>query len=255
MPGYYATIARFYDAEHAGKTDDLAMYSRLAGQYGGPVLDVGCGTGRVMLHLAQEGYEIHGIDAEPAMLERAERKAGALPHLRDNMRFYQGDVLDYDLDMRFRLTLLTYNALMHFHDQETQLRLLSRLREWTHDDGLLVIDLPNAGDVFGTQDVDSLVMERKVIDPETGHLVMLQSTSYLDRATQLMRADWIYDIVAGDGSVRRIFAPHVLRYFFYAEVRLLLRLTGFTVAGVYGDTEEAPFEDSSERMIIYASPE
>ncbi|PJF40401.1 MAG: class I SAM-dependent methyltransferase, partial [Chloroflexi bacterium] len=62
MSGFYNTVARFYDAENQDKTEDLLFYSELADEYGGPILDVGCGTGRVMLHLAQEGHTIHGID-------------------------------------------------------------------------------------------------------------------------------------------------------------------------------------------------
>ncbi|RMG84073.1 MAG: class I SAM-dependent methyltransferase [Chloroflexi bacterium] len=254
MSAYYATIARFYDAEHADKTDDLVMYSRLAEEYGGPILDIGCGTGRVMLHLAQEGYETHGIDNEPAMLERARQKVNALPHLQSLVHFHEGDVLSYPLEKQFSMVLLTYNALMHFHEQETQLALLGRLRQWLKSDGLLVIDLPNAGEVFATQDTDAIILERTLIDPDNGHLVMLQSTSYLDRTTQLMRADWIYDEVQDDGTVKRTYIPHILRYFFYAEMRLLLLHSGVSVEAVYGDTEEGPFEDGCERMIIYATP-
>ena len=69
MSAFYTNVARFYDAETSDKTDDLVMYSRLAEESGGPVFDVGCGTGRVMLHLAQEGVEAHGIDDSAPMLE------------------------------------------------------------------------------------------------------------------------------------------------------------------------------------------
>lgn len=254
MPGFYATIARFYDAENSDKTDDLLMYSQLAEEYGAPILDVGCGTGRVMLHLAQDGYETHGIDSEPAMLARAEARRKALPDLRDRLTFYHGDALKIQLDNQFKLVLVPYNGLMHFHQQEQQLALLRRLRAWTADDGLLVLDLPNAGETFATQDTESLTVERTFIEPETGHLVMQQSVSYLDRATQLLRVNWVYDEITDDGTVKRTFAPHLLRYFFYSEVSLLLNQTGFVVDNVYGDTDLNPFEDGCERMIVFAKP-
>lgn len=254
MPGFYATVARFYDAEHVDKTDDLELYSALAAEYGGPILDVGCGTGRVMLHLAQAGYETHGIESEAAMLERAEARLHALPHLRDKVIFHQGNVLSYDFGRRYRLALLTYNALMHFHEQETQLALLRRLRDCTHEDGLLVIDLPNAGETFASQDTEALIMERTFIEPESGHLVMQQSVSVLDRVEQMLRVTWIYDEITGDGTVRRTFAPHLLRYFFFPELKLLLRQSGFEIEAVYGDVDYAPFEDGCERMVVFARP-
>lgn len=254
MAGFYATIARYYDAEHTDKTDDLAMYGALAEEYGGPILDVGCGTGRVVFHLAQEGHVIHGIDSEYDMLERAKMKLDVFSHVRDKLMFYHGDVLTYQMDKRFKMALLSYNALMHFHTQDEQLALLRRLREWMTPDGLLVIDLPNAGEVFASQDTNALTLERTFIEPETGHLVMQQATSYLDRTQQLMQVTWIYDEIDEDGVVHRTVAPVVFRYFFYSEISLLLKQTGFRVEAAYGDTERGEFEDGCERMIVLARP-
>lgn len=254
MSVFYTTVARFYDAETSDKTDDLQMYSRLADEFRGNVLDIGCGTGRVLIHLAQEGYQVFGIDNDRSMLERLEHKLESFPHLRNKVTYYEGDALNYGLRENFSLILLTYNALMHFREQDDQIQLLKQLRGWIDAEGVLVIDLPNAGDVFASQDTDSLIVERTFLEPETGHMVMLQSVSYLDRTTQILQVDWIYDEIDGDGVVRRIIAPHVLRYFFYAEIKLLLQLCGFDGSEVYGDTEESPFEEGSERMIIYARP-
>jgi SAM-dependent methyltransferase len=251
---FYATIARYYDAEHTDKTDDLALYSELAAAYGDPILDVGCGTGRVMFHLAQEGYTVHGIDSEYAMLERAKIKLDMFGHVRDKLRFHHADVLTHDFDTTFKMALLSYNALMHFHEQADQIALLTRLRGWLAADGLLVIDLPNAGEAFAAPDSDTITLERTFIDSESGHLVMQQATSYLDRVEQLMRVHWIYDEITGDGTLKRTLAPVIFRYFFYPEIALLLRATGFEVDAVYGSTDRDPFEDGCERMIIFAKP-
>ncbi|MBZ0303152.1 MAG: class I SAM-dependent methyltransferase [Anaerolineae bacterium] len=251
---FYATIARYYDAEHTDKTDDLILYSELADETGGPILDVGCGTGRVMFHLAQEGHVVHGIDSEYAMLERAKVKLNAFGHIRDKLRFHHGDVLTYDLGMRFKLALLSYNALMHFHTHEVQRALLKRLHEALEVDGLLVIDLPNAGDAFASPDSDAITLERSFVDAETGHLVMQQATSSLDRVEQLMRVNWIYDEITADGTLKRTLASVIFRHFFYSELSLLLEMCGFRIEDVYGSAERDPFEDGCERMIILARP-
>ncbi|MBI5671622.1 MAG: class I SAM-dependent methyltransferase [Chloroflexi bacterium] len=253
MPGFYATVARYYDAEHRDKTDDLELYSELAADTGGPIFEVACGTGRVMLHLAQDGYEVDGIDIEPAMLDRARRKANVLPDdVRSRLRFHQGDVLKFDTDRRYKLVILSYNALLHFHEQDDQLALLRRLHRWLADDGLLVIDQVNPGDSFGAQDTDALLLEKTFLDPDTGHLVMQSSVSSLDRTEQLLRVTWIYDEVGDDGTVKRTFAPVVYRYIFYYELRLLLLLAGFAVQAVYGSTELDPYEDGCDRMVVLA---
>jgi len=178
----------------------------------------------------------------------------ANPAMGANMTLHHGDVLTYDMPETFKLMLVPYNGLMHFHTQEKQLAVLKRLREWTRDDGLMVLDLPNAGEVFATQETDAILMERTFLEPESGHMVMQQSTSYLDRVEQLLRVNWIYDEITEDGTVKRTVAPLVLYYYFYSEIRLLLQLAGFEVEAVYGDVDYGPYEDGCERMIVFARP-
>jgi len=132
--------------------------------------------------------------------------------------------------------------------------LLKNLRKMTADDGLMVLDLPNAGEVFATQDTDSIIMERTFVEPVSGHIVMQQSVSYLDRTTQLLQVTWIYDEITDDGMVKRTFAPLLLYYYFYSEVKLLLQIAGFKVDAVYGDTDHGEFIEGCERMVIFAKP-
>ncbi len=252
MSGFYATIARYYDSEHEDKTEDLVFYSELADQYGGPILIIGSGTGRVLLHLAQEGYDVHGIEIEPAMLDRARRKISGMPHLREKITLHEGDALKISLDQQFKLAIIPYNTLMHFHQNEADRRLITRLREWVADGGALVIDLPNAGEAFAAPDTEAVTLERTFLELETGHLVMQQSVSRLDRAEQLMQVTWIYDEIGEDGVLARTVVPLLIRYYFYAELSYLLELCGFEVDEAFGDFDRIPFEDTVERMIIVA---
>ena len=252
MSAFYRAVARFYDAENSDKTDDLAMYSQLAAETAGGILDVGCGTGRVLIHLAGAGHSAHGIEQDRAMLDRLEFKLNLLPQLREYITYVYSDVLTHQWSCDFDLILLTYNVLMHFHELDEQIALLRNLRGCLAADGLLAIDLPNAGPAFASEDSDALNLERSFLDPDTGHLIMLQSVSYLDRARQVLSVEWIYDEIDGEGVVRRLIAPHRLRYFFLPELRLLLERCGFALRSVQGDTEGARYDAESERMIVHA---
>lgn len=249
---FYETIARFYDAENRDMTDDLELYSELAAETGSPILDIGCGTGRVMLHLAQEGHRVVGIDYSEAMLARGRRKLGLMRDLESEVAFVHGDALQTDLDQRFKLIIVPYNGFMHFNEQAHQITALRRFRALLDAGGLLVLDLPNAGEAFGTQDDGAVVLERMFTEPESGHLVMQQSVSSLDRIAQQLHVTWIYDEVAANNTVQRTLAPLVLRYVFLGEMDLLLAVTGWRCVAVYGDYDRAPFVEGSPRMIVLA---
>jgi SAM-dependent methyltransferase len=256
MPGFYSTVARYYDAENADKTDDIAFYLGLHADTPGPILDVGCGSGRVVLPLARNGLTVHGIDNNAAMLRRARERIEHEPNAYPHLTLHEGDAITHPLpEAYFSMVLLTYNMLMHFHQQADQLALLRHMRALITSDGLLVLDLPNAGEMFATPDSDAITLERTFILPDNGHMVLQQAVSTLDRATQTMRVMWIYDEIGGDGEVKRTIAPKVFRYFFPYEVQLLLKLTGFRLDVMYGDLDGSPFEDGCPRMIVLASPE
>jgi SAM-dependent methyltransferase len=250
--GFYATIARYYDAEHHDKEEDLPFYSDLAEDYGDPILVIGGGTGRVMLHLAEQSYTVHGIESERAMLERAQRKLDTKAHLKSNVTFHAGSALDIKLNVAAKTTIIPYNTLMHFHTQDEQIALLRRARQWTQPGGVLAIDLPNAADAFGSMDSSAVTLERTFLEPDSGHMVMQHSVSELDRTEQLMYVTWIYDEIGEDGTVHRTVAPVVNRYFFFSELKLLLATCGFNDVLIYGDFDYTPFVDGCPRMIVLA---
>jgi len=253
MSGFYALIARYYDSEHDDKTEDFEFYREAAEDSGGPILIIGAGTGRIALNLAQAGFEVDGIEQENAMLERAgQHRAAAGKDVQQRVRFLRGDALTVDLERQYRLVAIPYNTLMHFHSLEAHLGLLRRCHEWLAPGGVLAIDLPNAADAFASQDTGAVVLERTFLDQETGHLVMQQSVSELDRTQQLMHVTWIYDEVTADHMVKRMVAPVINRFFFFSEMRLLLEKAGFESIEVYGDLDYSDYVDGCPRMVILA---
>lgn len=249
---FYETIARFYDAENMDLIEDLELFSELADETGGPIFDVGCGSGRVTLHLAQQGHRIVGLDNSKVMLTRGQQKLEKLPKAKNLITFIHGDALKTELSERFKLIIVSYNSFMHFGEMADQLTALRHFQTMLDDDGLLVIDLPNAGEAFGAQDYGAIVLERSFTEPETGHTVMQQSVSSIDRATQHLFITWIYDELMENGAVHRTLAPLRLRYVFASEMELMLEAAGLQCVELYGDYQRTPFEDGCPRMIVLA---
>ncbi len=254
MSTFYHQIARFYDAVNADQVDDTPLYLEEANQARGPILDVGCGSGRLLFPLLAAGHHVHGIDREAAMLAIAKRHASELPtSFRARLQLFHSNVLEQQFSESYSLILLSFNLLMHFHEQDTQLLLLKRLRQAARESARLIIDLPHPEAILSTANEEDVQFERDFIHPETGHRIQVFSRSQLDWSQQLLTVMWIYDEIAAEGNLKRTVATQLLRYFTMPEMRWLLKDSGWSEYAVYGDYDLCPFQDGYERMLIFAN--
>jgi SAM-dependent methyltransferase len=250
MADPYDQLIRYYDAENAGFVEDFAAYSLLADRFGGPVLDVGCGTGRVAFQLVWQDVSVTGVDLSGQMLERARERARKQ---KINIALLEGDIRQMALDGPFNLAILTYNTFMHFLDHENQIAVLERLASLIRPGGGLALDIVNPIETFGAPDMPGLVIERTFGDPETGQTVFQQSLASLDRVSQVMDLTWIYDRMAPDGQINRLIVPLQIRYTFASEIELLLERTGWKGVECYGSYDFDPYEESSPRLFVVAT--
>ncbi|MBN1313778.1 MAG: class I SAM-dependent methyltransferase [Anaerolineae bacterium] len=247
----YVALVRYYDAETAGYAVDIPAYNVLVERFGGPLLDVGCGTGRVAFALARQGIAVTGIDTSQPMLDRA--RARQEPIKSSQVHWYQVDVTELTLDERFGLAIFAYNGFMHLLDQDRQIAALNKLAEHIKKGGGLVIDIANPVEMFRVEDTPGLVFERQFADTETGQAVMQQSLAMVDRATQIMSLTWVYDRIGPDGIVHRDLVPLQLRYTMASEMRLLLSRAGFSDIELCGDYDFSPYEEESPRLFVIAT--
>ncbi len=244
-------IARFFDREYAGYIDDQLALSALADRTGGPILELGCGTGRALIPLAREGYQVTGVEASPAMLARARDKAEQAG-VASRVHLIEGDFSTADLGGPYRLAFTLMNTFLHLNDMAAQISALKHWRQALAPRGLLLIDIFNP-DVGQLASLDgSLEWEQTWTDYPGGVATMKFLARTVDPATQLMAVNHIYDEIAPDGAMRRTVAAFTLRYIWRYEAELLLDKAGFILEEVYGDWDLAPFFSDSERMILLA---
>ena len=138
-----AELVAVYDAVYAD-VDDASLWSALAAVADGPVLELGCGTGRVLLPLARDGYEITGLDLSPEMLAFCREKLeGESAETRDRVSLLAADMASFDLGRDFGAIFCAFNSFHHLRTVEQQLACLERCRAHLAPGGLLVLDLFN----------------------------------------------------------------------------------------------------------------
>lgn len=247
-------FAPFYDLEFGAFADDLPLYRGFAARVGGPVLELGCGTGRVALALAAAGHAVAAVDLSPAMLARA-REAAVCAGLAGSVTLLEDDIRALGTlgSARFALAFSAINSFLHLETREDQLAALAAVSRHLEPGGLLILDLfPPHPDLLAEHD-GRLVHAATFRDPRTGERIDKFSTSTLDPAEQRSETIFFYDRLRADGTIERTAAPFILRYIGRFELELLLERAGFGEIQIFGSYDLDPLTAASERMIAVAA--
>ncbi|HVS87781.1 MAG TPA: class I SAM-dependent methyltransferase [Candidatus Acidoferrum sp.] len=253
---YDSFIADYYDASPvvAGRTQDVAFYKSAAREFGDPILELGCGTGRVTMALAEEGYRVTGLDLSERMLERAtEKRAALVTEARERAHFVQGDMTGFDVGEKFRLIIIPFRPFQHLIETHQQVNCLLCARKHLAPHGRLIVDFFQT-DARRMHD-PAFHEEQFVAEYEMsgGRRVRLtERVVAFHRAEQCNDVEMIYAVTHPDGRKERLVLAFTVRFFFRYEVEHLLARCGFVVNMVYGDFDRSELRDDSPEMIFVA---
>jgi SAM-dependent methyltransferase len=256
MREYEGTDAAFYDFHATGLEGEADFYVQQARAANGAVLEIGCGTGRILIPTAQAGVNVVGLDRSPAMLAIAREKIRQCDdQVQRRIELVEGDVREFDLARRFDLVTVPYRAFLHLLTSEDQRRALSRIREHLTDRGRLVFNVfdPNLEMIVAHLGPTGQAIKKQAefTHPATGRRVLVMDTRRYDLERQLVVQDWVFDEVDEAGKlVARHYNLLTLRYVFRYEMEHLLELCGYEVDGLYGDFGLGPFRAGGEQIWI-----
>jgi SAM-dependent methyltransferase len=228
----------------------LDFYVTLAREANGPVLDIACGTGRILLPCLQAGVDIEGLDLFEPMLKTLRAKAAALDL---TPRLHQADMSDFSLPRRFGLVMIPFNAFIHNMTQETQIRCLQLCREHLLPGGMLAFHtfFPSL-EIVGVPE-NTRVLEGELPHPDTGLPMRMYDTRSFDRVAQEQHSLNELELLAADGSVHTVHRSEVRsRYIYKHEMALLLRVAGFARWEIYVDFDRRPLTLENDAMVVTA---
>ncbi len=248
----YELIAPYYDLEHAGYQEDVDLYLNYAIAVGPPVLELGCGTGRLLEPLARRGIEVVGVDSSPAMLALARQRLQE-GNLSRHVELIEADARALHLDGRFRLAFVALNSFAHFTTRQDQRAVLAGLHQHLLSGGTLILDLPNA-DLRRYQQAEGQLFLQGVWTDESQHLMVSHFIAAAhDPEARLLHLMHFYDLHPQAGPLRRIVVENALALLSPGEAELLVESCGFQVSHVFGDYDLNPCADTSPRLIIVAT--
>lgn len=236
--------------------DDIGFLRHLAEEIGGPVLELGCGTGRVAIPLAESGLEVVGVDRSTAMLAIAEAKRRSLPAtIRRRLRFVEADMRDFRLGRRFGLAFAAFRAFQHLLEPADQRAALAAVRRHLRPGALLVLDVfdPRLAWLEPGATWEEVAEARH---PTTGNLVRRTAIDRINdplrqRTTILFRLEELEE----DGTVVREETEElVLRWTYRQELWHLLELEGFERVAEHSDYAGAPPRYGGEVIAVARKP-
>jgi SAM-dependent methyltransferase len=246
---YGAVTARYYDAAYAvlpSLGPDVAFYRALARDARGPVLELGCGTGRVLLPIAADRVPCTGLDASPEMLEalRAKRAPG-------EVRLVSAPMQCFDLGAaRFALIYSAFRAFQHLYTVEDQLACLDCARRHLAPGAWLAFDVFHPG----------LARIARLEEPEfeelrfpcEGDEVIRYTTITRDPGQQVQHVCFRYERRRGGAVIGNEHAEFDMRWFFRFEIEHLLARAGFAEISIYGDFDRSGFTTASPSIVALA---
>jgi SAM-dependent methyltransferase len=233
---------------------DLDFFVQEGVESGGPVLEIGCGTGRVLLPTARAGMTITGLDISTYMLDVCRQALKAEPpDVQERVSLVEGDMREFDLGEAFALVTSPFRPFQHLLTVEDQLNCLNCVRRHLIPGGVFILDIFNPSLTSLTADnLDQEVDEESPFKTPEGIQVHRSSkVTARDYHNQIQDVELIYYLTHPDGREERLVHAFPMRYLFRYEAEHLLARAGFEVLDLYADFHRAPHDSINRGELIF----
>lgn len=251
----YEVCAKHYDAAYATMRDltDAPFYLELARECGGPVLEIGCGTGRVLLPIARAGIEIHGVDSSAAMLavlkKNLDREEAAV---RERVTLHTGDMREFRLGRKFPLVTIPFRPLQHMQTVADQIAALTTAAAHVAEGGTLAFDV-----FYPKFEVLPLRIGEEILEAEWSPASEPGTTvrryyrkDAVDKIQQNFTLTFIFRKYRGGQVVMEENETFKMSYYTYPHLRALFLLAGLEPMAEYGSFAKTPLDNSASEMIF-----
>ena len=235
---------RHYDSkvESRKRDNDLPFYINKAKEYGDPVLELACGTGRITIPIAKEGFSITGLDLLNTMLKEARSKS---EESGVEIEWIEGDMADFSLNQKFNLIIMPGVAFNWLLDLESIEKCLNCVKRHLNNNGRFIFNAFNPNFNLLIRDPLKTYPNAEYHDSDGNRLINVRENNIYDKATQINKVRFHYSI-AGNTIINEL----NLRMIFPQELDAILYYNGFKVNAKYGEFDQKPFSSDSNYQIF-----
>jgi SAM-dependent methyltransferase len=251
----YTISSKYYDDAYAAAPDlvDLPFYLDLARKIGGPVLEMGCGTGRVLLPIARAGIEIHGLDGSSAMLQVLRSHIAQEPAaVQNKVAIHQGDMRTFRGECAYALVTIPFRPLQHMYTVEDQVAALKTAAFHLQEKGILAFDVffPKFEGLVSKGGVERLELEWPVASHPGRIIRRYVRRDSLDKVSQNYSVTFFYRTYDGEALVSEETAPLKMCWYTYPQLKALFLLAGLEVVEEYGSFAKTQLDNNATDMVF-----
>ena len=241
---------RYYASTYASRDEDVGYYVTLAVEHGGPVLEYGCGNGRILLPMARAGLTAMGVDrSQPMVTDLRARLKLERPAVRERVRVRRGDMRSWRSKERFPLVLCTFNTFLHLYNRTDVERFCARVLAHLTPRGRFVVDVSTPVPEELARRPEKLQRTPRFKHPTTGEVVRYGERFDYDALRQVLLVSMEFE--PKDRPKDAWMTPLAHRQFFPQELEALLHYNGLEVVDVHGDFVQAPPDQDAEELVFH----
>ncbi len=251
----YHVAAKYYDGAYGAMRDltDAPFYLDLAKESGGPVLEIGCGTGRVLLPIAREGIEIHGVDNSGPMLGiLKESISREKPAVRRKVTLHTGDMREFRLDRKFPLVTIPFRPMQHMYSVGDQLRALTSAAAHLTEGGILAFDVFYPKFDVLHRGIGEEKLEAEWSPPGKPETVIPRyyRKDAVDKINQSYALTFIFRTYQNGQLTAEENDTLKMSYYTYPHLRALFLLAGLELVAEYGSFAKGLLDNNADEMIF-----
>jgi SAM-dependent methyltransferase len=246
--------ARMYDHAYARRKYDVRFYVSMAREIGGPILELGAGSGRITIALARQGHQVVALDRMTSMLDRLRDRLSRQPHaVRERIEIVKGDLASIRMRRKFQLVIAPFNVFMHLYTRPDVEKALATCRAHLRPKtGRLVFDVLMPDLRAFVRDPHRAYTARPIVDPTTKRRWRYSEHFQFDPSTQIQMVTSVLRNPDDPSDFRVLPLAH--RQFFPAELEALLHYNGFAMLERWGDFDRGPLSLDGESQVVVARP-
>ncbi len=222
----------------------IEFHLELARKYGQKgIIDVGCGTGLILMPLAQEGYKVTGVDLSEAMTMQTKKKVEKMSWYPSRVHLIKASMCDFNVSKKASLIILPRSAFLHLTNTDDQMKALETINSNLEMGGILSLNtFYPSYDVVSSRGVDKgdQIVHRTDFINNDGNVVQIFNDIKFYPEQQLMKGEWIFEEKDSlDNLISKVVRPITMRWTFESEMRLLFRMKGFEIIKMYGGYDKS----------------